>query len=78
MTKVVYCPLETETKCGYWVAFGGHLIPFVKGLQEHIRKGHPSLSAGDTRTKGGLIDRWIGDHLVDAVGQEVINARTNR
>lgn len=59
----VYCPVEG---CEYWACFGGHLDLFVKSFKRHVRKDHRDLSAMDTRDKGGIIDRWIGDTLVNA------------
>ena len=60
----VYCPLNSETDCGYWVCFGGYLLPFIKAFKSHIRTDHSDLREQDKRDTGGIIDRWIGDTLV--------------
>jgi len=70
MSEVVYCPLQTETNCGYWAVFGGHLGPFIKAFKKHVRKDHSELPYGDTRDVGGLIDRWIGDFVVNGQAKE--------
>ncbi len=67
--KVVYCPLHTATMCGYWSTFGGHLDPFMKGFKTHIRKDHSEAGAANVRNVGGVVDRWIGDTLVNQYGR---------
>ena len=61
----VYCPLNDETNCGYWVCFGGHLDPFVKEFKRHVSDDHTDLPYSSTRMLGGIIDRWIGDLVVE-------------
>lgn len=66
---MLFCPLDEETSCGYWCDFGGYLLPVIKAFQKHVVKDHSDLSVMDTRTTGGLIDRWIGDMMVKTVGR---------
>lgn len=68
--RYVYCPLHEETGCGYWGVFGGHLDIFIKGFKAHIKKHHSDLPEGLRRDRGGKIDRWIGDLIVETFGRE--------
>ncbi len=62
----IACPLNEQTQCGYWCAFGGHLDSFLTAFRRHIRQDHSDLHPHDTRNVGGLIDRWVGDLIVAA------------